>query len=84
MECVGRVPVRSVPTVDDAVPRGDFRILEAYTRALRSATKLVYLENQFLWSSEIARILERKLARPPSDDFLRLVHVIRPNASEAA
>jgi phosphatidylserine/phosphatidylglycerophosphate/cardiolipin synthase-like enzyme len=65
--------VRTVPEhVYDSVHEGDFRILEAYTRALRSAQELIYLENQFLWSSEIARILEEKLAHPPSDD-LRLV-----------
>jgi phosphatidylserine/phosphatidylglycerophosphate/cardiolipin synthase-like enzyme len=73
--------VRTVPEhVYDSVHDGEFRILEAYTRALRSATKLIYLENQFLWSSEIARILEDKLANPPSDDF-RMVLVLpaRPN-----
>ena len=37
--------------------RGEFGILEAYQRALRSAQHLIYLENQFLWSSEIAQIL---------------------------
>src|SRR5262245_40684750 len=49
-------------------------------RALRSAQELIYLENQFLWSSEIAKILEDKLAQPPSDDF-RLVVLLpaRPN-----
>jgi len=73
--------VRTVPErVYDSVRRGDFRILEAYTRALQSARELIYLENQFLWSSEIARILEDKLAHPPSDDF-RMVLVLpaRPN-----
>jgi phosphatidylserine/phosphatidylglycerophosphate/cardiolipin synthase-like enzyme len=68
--------VRTVPeNVYEALPDGDFRILEAYTRALRSAERLVYLENQFYWSSEIATILERKLQRPPSDDF-RVVLVL--------
>jgi phosphatidylserine/phosphatidylglycerophosphate/cardiolipin synthase-like enzyme len=73
--------VRTVPEhVYDSIPQGDFRILETYMRALRSATKLIYLENQFLWSSEIAEVLQRKLERPPSDDF-RLVVVLpaRPN-----
>ena len=73
--------VRTVPEhVYDSVRDGDFRILEAYTRALQSARELIYLENQFLWSSEIARILEDKLANPPSDDF-RMVLVLpaRPN-----
>ena len=65
--------VRTVPEhVYDAVPGGDFTILESYRRALRSAERLVYLENQFLWSSEIAEILKAKIERPPSDDF-RLV-----------
>jgi len=62
--------VRTVPNdVYDALPHGDFRILEAYVRALRSAERLVYLESQFLWSPEIVRILETKLLRPPSDEF---------------
>ena len=73
--------VRTVPEkIYGAVPRGEFRILEAYTRALRSAQKLVYLENQFYWSSEIAEILERKLAHPPSDDFrIVLLLPVDPN-----
>lgn len=50
-------------------PRGDFRVLEAYTRALRSARKLVYLESQFLWSSQIVDILVEKLRMPPSEEF---------------
>ena len=50
-------------------PHGDFRILEAYTRALRSARELVYLESQFLWSPQIVEILADKLREPPSDDF---------------
>jgi phosphatidylserine/phosphatidylglycerophosphate/cardiolipin synthase-like enzyme len=62
--------VRTVPNgVYDALPHGDFRILEATIRALRSAEHLVYLENQFLWSPELVRILAEKLRRPPTDDF---------------
>jgi phosphatidylserine/phosphatidylglycerophosphate/cardiolipin synthase-like enzyme len=38
--------VRTVPEkIYEAFPHGDFRILESYTRALRSARKLVYLES---------------------------------------
>jgi phosphatidylserine/phosphatidylglycerophosphate/cardiolipin synthase-like enzyme len=71
--------VRTVPEkIYEAVPRGEFRILEAYTRALRSAQKLVYLENQFYWSSEIAKILEDKLAEPGNDE-LRIVLVLPVN-----
>jgi phosphatidylserine/phosphatidylglycerophosphate/cardiolipin synthase-like enzyme len=62
--------VRTVPEkIYDFLPQGDFRILEAYTRALRSARKLVYLESQFLWSAQVVEILASKLREPPSDDF---------------
>jgi phosphatidylserine/phosphatidylglycerophosphate/cardiolipin synthase-like enzyme len=62
--------VRTVPErVYNAVPRGDFRILESYTRAIRSAQRFIYLENQFLWSPEIARLLREKLVSPPTPDF---------------
>jgi phosphatidylserine/phosphatidylglycerophosphate/cardiolipin synthase-like enzyme len=62
--------VRTVPErVYDFLPQGDFRILEAYTRALRSARKLVYLESQFLWSSQLVDILADKLRDPPSEGF---------------
>ena len=61
---------RTIPEhVYDALPRGEFSILESYVRALRSAEHLIYLENQFLWSPEIVEILEGKLRNPPSDDF---------------
>ena len=46
--------VRTIPEkVYAAEPRGDFRILESYVRAIRSAQSFIYLENQFLWSPEI-------------------------------
>ena len=62
--------VRTVPEkIYDAFPRGDFRILEAYTRALRSARELVYLESQFLWSAQVVEILAGKLRQPPSEGF---------------
>jgi phosphatidylserine/phosphatidylglycerophosphate/cardiolipin synthase-like enzyme len=74
--------VRTVPEhVYETVRDGDFRILESYVRAFRSAQRLIYLENQFLWSSEIVQILLDKIVDPPSDDF-RLVLVLpaKPNS----
>jgi phosphatidylserine/phosphatidylglycerophosphate/cardiolipin synthase-like enzyme len=72
--------VRTVPNgVYDRIPRGDFRILESYLRALRSAERLVYLENQFLWSPELVHVLVKKLRDPPSDDF-RLVVLLPAKA----
>ena len=73
--------VRTVPNdIYDALPRGDFRILEAYIRALRSAERLIYLESQFLWSAELVQIVAAKLRNPPSDEF-RVVVLLpaRPN-----
>jgi phosphatidylserine/phosphatidylglycerophosphate/cardiolipin synthase-like enzyme len=76
--------VRTVPEkLYEFAPHGDFRIIEAYLRALRSARHLVYLENQFLWSPEIVKILAGKLRRPPTDEF-RVVIMLpgRPNTGK--
>jgi phosphatidylserine/phosphatidylglycerophosphate/cardiolipin synthase-like enzyme len=73
--------VRTVPEhVYDGLPNGEFTILESYVRALRAAQRLVYLENQFLWSPEIVEILAAKLRKPPTEDF-RLVVLLpaKPN-----
>jgi phosphatidylserine/phosphatidylglycerophosphate/cardiolipin synthase-like enzyme len=62
--------VRTVPEkIYDHLPRGDFRILESYRRALSSARSFIYLENQFLWAPQIVEILMEKLKRPPSENF---------------
>lgn len=81
----GDIEVQVVRTVPDGtypqLPRGDFRILESYLRALRAARRFIYLENQFLWSPEILAVLREKLARPPTSDF-RVVLVLpaRPDS----
>jgi phosphatidylserine/phosphatidylglycerophosphate/cardiolipin synthase-like enzyme len=76
-EPAGDVELQIVRTVPEhiyaAVPRGDFRILESYTRAIRSAQRFIYLENQFLWSPEIARLLREKLVNPPTPGFRELM-----------
>jgi phosphatidylserine/phosphatidylglycerophosphate/cardiolipin synthase-like enzyme len=73
--------VRTVSEVMyDRVPKGEFRILESYIRALKSAQSYIYIENQFLWSPEIVRIIEAKLKDPPSDDF-RVVMVLPSKAN---
>jgi phosphatidylserine/phosphatidylglycerophosphate/cardiolipin synthase-like enzyme len=64
----------------DRIPRGEFSILESYVRALRSAERLIYLENQFLWSPEIVPILAGKLRRPPTPEFrMILLLPAKPN-----
>jgi len=71
--------VRTVPErIYDAIPRGDFRILESYVGAFRAAQRFIYVENQFLWSPEIARVLRDKLVDPPTPEF-RIVCVLPSN-----
>jgi phosphatidylserine/phosphatidylglycerophosphate/cardiolipin synthase-like enzyme len=76
--------VRTVPEkIYDALPRGEFSILESYLAALRSAERLIYLENQFLWSPEIVKVLEDKLRHPPHERFRLLVLLpAKPNNGE--
>ncbi|HXL16078.1 MAG TPA: phosphatidylserine/phosphatidylglycerophosphate/cardiolipin synthase family protein [Streptosporangiaceae bacterium] len=68
----GDVELQVVRTVPDGMypqlPHGDFRILESYLRALRAAQRVIYLENQFLWSPEVLAVLRAKLANPPTPD----------------
>ena len=76
--------VRTIPEgVFDSLPNGDFSVFESYSRALRSAERLVYLENQFLWSPEVVSILHDKLRNPPSDDF-RVVAVLPAHPNDGA
>ena len=74
--------VRTIPEkVYAAVPRGDFRVLESYVRAIRSAQSFIYLENQFLWSPEIVKGLRDKLEEPANDAFrIVLVLPVKPNS----
>jgi phosphatidylserine/phosphatidylglycerophosphate/cardiolipin synthase-like enzyme len=84
-EPAGEVELQVVRTVPEKIyrrlPRGDFSILESYLRALKSAQRLIYLENQFLWSPEVAAVLADKLRHPPNPDFrLLLVLPAKPNS----
>src|SRR5690242_1482832 len=51
----------------------DLSILESYLGALKAARRLIYLENQFLWSPEVAAVLADKLRHPPDPDFRLLL-----------
>ena len=83
----GNLDVQVLRTVPDKTyrfaPRGEFTILEAYVRALRSAERFIYLENQFLWSPEIVDVLADKLTRPPCEDF-RILLVLPAKPSNGA
>jgi phosphatidylserine/phosphatidylglycerophosphate/cardiolipin synthase-like enzyme len=69
VQVIATIPEAAYPSV----PRGVFRVLEAYMRALSSARHLIYIENQFLWSPEIVKVLRQKLLAPPEDDFRLLL-----------
>ena len=48
--------------------------------AFRNAHRLIYIENQFLWSTEVVALLAGVLRQPPADDFrLCIVLPKRPN-----
>jgi phosphatidylserine/phosphatidylglycerophosphate/cardiolipin synthase-like enzyme len=83
-EFAGNQTVQVVRTIAegmyDAVPHGEFRILESYVRAIRHAQSYIYLENQFLWSPEIVALLADKLGDPPSDEF-RIVILLPSKAN---
>jgi phosphatidylserine/phosphatidylglycerophosphate/cardiolipin synthase-like enzyme len=72
---------RTVPEkIYRRVPTGEFTILESYLRALQSAERLIYLENQFLWSPEIVAVLAERLRNPPDERFRLLVLLpVKPN-----
>lgn len=76
--------LRTIPDrTYEFAPKGEFTILDGYLRALRSAKRLVYLENQFLWSPEIAEVLIDKLCDPPDDRF-RVVLLLPRKPSNGA
>ncbi len=83
----GEQTVQVVRTVAESMyeslPRGDFRIFESYVRALRSAQKLIYIENQFLWAPELVSIIADKLRHPPSPEF-RVVILLPAKANNGA
>ena len=81
----GDIEAQLVSTVPERrysfAPKGEFRILESYQRAMRSAMRLVYLENQFFLAPEVARVLAAKLRHPPSEEF-RVVIVLPARANQ--
>ncbi len=52
---------------------GERSIARAYTKALRRARSLVYVEDQYLWSDDVASVLAATLRREPD---LRLIAVV--------
>ncbi|AEV87489.1 phospholipase D [Actinoplanes sp. SE50] len=54
-------------------PLGEQSIARGYTKAIRRARKLIYLEDQYLWSAEVAKLFAEALQTNPE---LHLVAVV--------
>ena len=54
-------------------PHGERSIARGYTKAIRRARRLIYLEDQYLWSTDVARLFARALRDQPD---LHLVAVV--------
>ncbi|MGZ4750823.1 MAG: phospholipase D-like domain-containing protein [Oryzihumus sp.] len=54
-------------------PQGECSVARGYRKALGQARRLVYVEDQYLWSTEVARLLARTLRANPE---LHLVAVL--------
>ncbi|RJL32606.1 phospholipase D family protein [Bailinhaonella thermotolerans] len=54
-------------------PRGERSVARAYRKVLRRARSLIYLEDQYLWSTEVIEPFAEALAREPE---LRMIIVV--------
>jgi phosphatidylserine/phosphatidylglycerophosphate/cardiolipin synthase-like enzyme len=54
-------------------PNGEFSIAHGYAKAIRRARRLIYLEDQYMWSTEVAQLFARALTKNPD---LHLVVVV--------
>lgn len=77
------VPVQVVRTIPAGVytslARGEYGIYHAYLNAIRQARHLIYLENQYLWSSEVVDALKEAMERTQGGRF-RIVIVLPARA----
>jgi phosphatidylserine/phosphatidylglycerophosphate/cardiolipin synthase-like enzyme len=63
----------------DFAPEGEYGIHHLYTRILRSAERLIYLENQYLWSDDIVAAIVAAMNRRHTTPF-RVVIVLPASA----
>jgi phosphatidylserine/phosphatidylglycerophosphate/cardiolipin synthase-like enzyme len=57
----------------DFAPRGERSIARGYSKAVKRARRLIYLEDQYLWSKQVAGLFARALADNPE---LHLIAVV--------
>ncbi|MGB3954034.1 MAG: phospholipase D family protein [Brooklawnia sp.] len=46
-------------------PRGEFSVARGLVKAITRARRLIYLEDQYLWSAEVGRVLDEALRSQP-------------------
>lgn len=57
----------------DFAPDGERSVARGYTKAIKRARRLIYLEDQYMWSADVARLFAEALADNPE---LNLVVVV--------
>jgi phosphatidylserine/phosphatidylglycerophosphate/cardiolipin synthase-like enzyme len=57
----------------DFAPSGERSVARGYTKAIRRARRLIYLEDQYMWSADVARLFAEALTAHPR---LHLVVVV--------
>ncbi|MCZ8380843.1 phospholipase D-like domain-containing protein [Mycobacterium sp. CPCC 205372] len=57
----------------DFAPHGEFTVARGYTKAIAKARRLIYLEDQYLWSKQVADLFAAALAANPD---LHLIAVV--------
>jgi len=68
--------LRTYPAMRPAYPfarQGERSIARGYTKAIKRARRLIYLEDQYLWSTEVARLFADALTEHPR---LHLIAVV--------
>jgi phosphatidylserine/phosphatidylglycerophosphate/cardiolipin synthase-like enzyme len=54
-------------------PHGEFSVARGYSKAVKRARRLIYLEDQYMWSTDVARLFARALQANPD---LHLIVVV--------
>jgi phosphatidylserine/phosphatidylglycerophosphate/cardiolipin synthase-like enzyme len=57
----------------DFAPRGERSIARGYSKAVRRAKRLIYLEDQYLWSKRVAELFASSLAANPDLELIAVV-----------
>jgi phosphatidylserine/phosphatidylglycerophosphate/cardiolipin synthase-like enzyme len=61
--------LRTYPSLRTAYPNfapdGEFSVAHGYAKAIRRARRLIYLEDQYMWSSEVAQLFASALKANP-------------------